>query len=49
LNIKYVIATRNYEFLMPALIPNKRTFALLNRNGCTCWINKYMTANYGIV
>ena len=48
MSVKYVIATRNYEFcLLSALVRNKRTFALPNRNDCTCW-KKYKTASYRI-
>jgi len=35
-------------FVIPALVRNLRAFALLNRNDCTCSINKYTAANYCI-
>src|SRR6218665_3787119 len=41
LHIKYVIDTRNYDFLISALVRNERTPMLFYRNSYRCWINKY--------
>jgi len=44
LNVKYVIATRNYDFLLPKLT----NFCVTQKNDCTCtcWTKKYKTVNY---